>query len=339
MRKNKKLLLGLAVVLAVVMTLSGTFAWFTATDSVTNHLETSQISDGSVSILEVFTPPKDWKPGQTVTKQVAVVNTGESDVLVRVSFEEMMSLINMPVVGYTSPASGTQIAQKVNATAYQAAPWTNLTGFTTVVGLPSDVTVKMKKVVADAGTSKEKTAYSFVAYHELADGTYQRVTASFDVSGTTLTVSNVKYWAYSGKTETEAAWAKFVKPQTSAVPTIQDIADIDYPITDPNNKITLDYTDKASIISATPVAGKWWYNEADGFFYYIGKLESGKVTPNLLDSLTLDSSAGEAYSGMNFDLIVNMEAIQNTEDAIRAANGWGLEGNNTLINALKAYCV
>lgn len=334
--KSKKLLLSVCVALALVVVLSGTFAWFTAKDSVTNHFETSLITDGSVEIVEVFTPPTEWVPGQTVTKQVAVANTGSGDVLVRVSFEEVMKLLQIPSNGYNTPATGDQVAQYFNADAYLAAPWTDTTGLT-VTGA-SGLNIRMQKVTAADGG----VAYSFVALYQIPSGDdagkYQRVTADFDLDGTNLTVSNVKYWAFPGTTTATAAWAKFADPKTSAVPTIRPTADIDYPITDPNKKITLDYTDAASVKGAAPTDGKWWYNSADGFFYYIGKLSSGEISANLLDSLTLDPSATSEYAGMSFDLIVNMEAIQNTQAAISASTGWNLAGNTALINALSPYC-
>lgn len=342
MKKNKKLLLGLSISLAVVMTFVGTFAWFTAKDSVTNHFETDQITDGSVSILEVFTPPTDWKPGQNVTKQVAVANNGSGDVLVRLSFEEMMELLKMPAKSFDAQATGTQVPQSFNTAAYSGSEWLDTGVFSAVEGKPGNVTVKVKKVVSNAGKSNEKTSYSFVAFSDITTGTYsgtaQRVTASFEVDGTTLKMSDVKYWAFEGVNKSEAAWADFTAPQTSAAPTLLTKDKIENPITDPNNKLSLIYSDKTNLIAAAPQAGKWWYNEADGFFYYIGVLKAGTVSPNILESLKLDETADETYSGMKFDLIVNMEAIQNTEDAIRAATGWGLEGNDTLVNALKPYC-
>jgi hypothetical protein len=142
----------------------------------------------------------------------------------------------------------------------------------------------------------------------------------------------------------EAAWAKFNAPTlTNQTAALLKKDAIDHPITDPtakyeDRKITLNYTDHASLIDK-PQAGKWWYNETDGFFYYIGKLSSGSFTPNLLESLKLDSSAGLEYSGIEFDLIANLESIQNTEAAITASDGWNLAGQTDLINVLKAYCV
>ena len=58
-----------------------TFAWFASKDEVTNRLTAS--ADYNVSIIENFVPPKQWTPGQTVTKEEAVVNTGNIDAFVK----------------------------------------------------------------------------------------------------------------------------------------------------------------------------------------------------------------------------------------------------------------
>ncbi|MCL2512841.1 MAG: hypothetical protein FWF08_02975 [Oscillospiraceae bacterium] len=77
-------------------------------------------------------------------------------------------------------------------------------------------------------------------------------------------------------------------------------------------------------ISATPTDGLWYYNEDDGYFYYMGVLGAGQATPYFLESVTLSGDATGAYSGLHFDLIVNMEAIQNTKSAVESDTGWDL---------------
>ena len=58
-----------------------TFAWFTSQDEVTNRLTAN--ADYGVSIVESFTPPKNWLPGQTINKDVYAVNTGNVDAFVK----------------------------------------------------------------------------------------------------------------------------------------------------------------------------------------------------------------------------------------------------------------
>jgi hypothetical protein len=339
MKTRRTIAVCTAGVLAVIMLVSASFAWFTSKDSVKNHLETARITDGSASIVEVFTPPTEWIPGQSVTKQVSVANNGTGDVLVRVSFEELLRRLKLPAEASGAPldVSSDDIPQLFNAAPYLENPWAAADSTLTVTGLPSGVTVKTQAV-----TEGGKTSYAFVALYKIPSGTYadqyQRVTADYAVDGTELTVSNVKYWAFSGMTEEKAAWADFENPRTSAIPTTprREAAAIGSALT--GEAIRLSYIDTDSVKAAEPAAGKWWYNPADGFFYYIGKLASGAITNPLLDKLTLDGSADDSYSGMEFDLFVNMEAIQNTREAITALNGWNLTGQTALIDALSPFC-
>jgi len=68
-------------VLAAMIVAGSTFAWFTSQDEVTNRLTAS--ANYGVSIVEDFTPPIDWLPGQTINKDVSAVNTGNVDAYVR----------------------------------------------------------------------------------------------------------------------------------------------------------------------------------------------------------------------------------------------------------------
>ncbi|MDR0849798.1 MAG: BsaA family SipW-dependent biofilm matrix protein [Propionibacteriaceae bacterium] len=339
MKLSKPMTICVAGACAAVMAVSATYAWFTAQDSVTNHLETAQITDGTASIVEVFTPPTEWVPGQEVAKEVAVSNTGTGDVLARVSFEEVMKLLQQPVKGNAAAAAGTQIPQLYDPTAYLATPYATFPGTSglTASGLPADVTLQYK-----ASTVNGTTSYSFVPLHQISGGDYdqqyQRVTADFAVNGTVVTVSNVKYWAFDGTTTTEAAWAAFSAPKTSAtaVNPPLTIGQIVNPITDLNKKIELGYADQANL--AAPLADHWFYNQADGFFYYIGKVAPGSITADLLKTLKLDESADSSYAGMSFDLIVNLEAIQNTVAALTATDGWNLPAASPVVAALTPYC-
>jgi predicted ribosomally synthesized peptide with SipW-like signal peptide len=329
--------------LAVVMVVAATFAWFTAHDSVTNSLEIAQITDGSVSLVGVFDPAPDWRPGQAVVKQIAVVNHGGGGVLARVSFEEVMTKLELPATEHEGPISGSQIPQFFDASLYLQAPYQDVADLTmshidtagaTQAGLPTGMSVKMYEVVAG-----DRTSRIFVALHSLDGvnaGKYQRVTADFNVQGNSLILSNIKYWAFDSVTMEQAAWATFTHPKTNATPVTRPLAEIEYPETDKaKQNIKLTYTDKDSL--SQPTDNKWHYNAEDGFFYYIGKIQPGGTTTQLLSSLSLEGEADGEYSGAKFDLIVNLEAIQNTEAAITADSGWGLT-NTALIEALRPHC-
>jgi len=83
-------------------------------------------------------------------------------------------------------------------------------------------------------------------------------------------------------------------------------------------------------------AGKWWYNQADGYFYFIGLVEPATASPLLLSAVSLDTSAGSDYSHTKFDLTVVMTAIQATAAAVTASDGWNLSG--VLATTLQGYC-
>ena len=94
MRKNKKkdrrILVG-AIAVAGVTVAGSTFAWFTSKDEVTNRL--SAKAEYNTSIVEDFQPPYEWVPGQTVNKDVSIVNTGNVDALVGVQLSGKLSLV------------------------------------------------------------------------------------------------------------------------------------------------------------------------------------------------------------------------------------------------------
>ncbi|MDR3345396.1 MAG: BsaA family SipW-dependent biofilm matrix protein [Oscillospiraceae bacterium] len=353
-RKNKSLILALAVVLAVITALSGaTFAWFTSKDTVKNHLETVQLNDGDVSIREVFTPPDDWYPGQEVNKDVGVVNTGDTDAVVRVSFEEVLAkLTTGTTVGAdhkygTVPAEDVgYVPQVINVAPY--ATWLPITdGVLDIAsfGTQSDVTVLYKKTVI----SGSETSYSFVAYSTAIsglsgeyttkyNGKHQRVSVTFEVErgtgagGKDRLIGLVsKYGVYAWGI-TERNWSSFTPKVTSVGVTspASTAFTAGPPLTifatsDAGEKLQLIFATGVSTVLANAVgANSWWYNQADGYFYYTKKLAAGTATPDLLDAVKLLSSAGPAYSSLAFDLYVHMDGIQATRAAVNAADGWNL---------------
>lgn len=91
-KKNKRVILVTSCVLAALIVAGSTFAWFSSKDEVTNRL--SATANYGVTIAEDFTPPENWVPGQTVDKNVAVVNTGNVDAFVRAWLEGEMTVVN-----------------------------------------------------------------------------------------------------------------------------------------------------------------------------------------------------------------------------------------------------
>lgn len=72
-----------ALTLAMV---GGILAYYSSTSSIENKLTTKKY--GGEQIIEKFTPDDDWELGEEVTKEVAVENTGDAALFVRVKLEE-----------------------------------------------------------------------------------------------------------------------------------------------------------------------------------------------------------------------------------------------------------
>lgn len=147
--KSQKRVLIVSIVLALLIVAGATFAWFTSKDEVTNKLSAS--SNYGVTIVEDFTPPSNWTPGQKVNKDVALVNTGNVDAIVRASLSSAISL-TLEDAGVacettiTPVASGTQTTPAAvtlnNVTPVSLSKYTNSTSEITDEGTASANEIK-----------------------------------------------------------------------------------------------------------------------------------------------------------------------------------------------------
>jgi len=87
--KRRRRVFRASCILAALIIAGSSFAWFTSKDEVTNRLTAT--ADYGVSIVEDFTPPKKMTPGQTVNKDLSVVNTGSVDSVVRLSLDNKIN--------------------------------------------------------------------------------------------------------------------------------------------------------------------------------------------------------------------------------------------------------
>lgn len=62
-----------------------------------------------------------------------------------------------------------------------------------------------------------------------------------------------------------------------------------------------------------------WVKDGE-YYYYMGKVKPSELTSMLLDSVTLDSSAGNEYRGLVFDIDVEAKSIQASNDAYKSWN-------------------
>jgi len=354
MKKNKKIALILSLVLTVAMIAGATFAWFTAEDSVLNRFRTRRSPDEDVKIQEIFDPPI-LTPGQDATKEVSVVNTGEGPALVRLSFDEVLELTaNWDLV--STPFSANDKTAGKYPYVFNEAPYTNANGWFEVTttadavnldglklaaALPSDIKVFAKMVKSD--DIIPIVTYSWVVWSEISgtDGVtytnYDGSEFSFDgqaqavryadgsIDNKELTITGIEYMVFDKKSKYDASWtiladlglisAPDIATKTSDIIT-ETKANAAFPGMYPNY-IQLHYGDLTDDLTGGGT-GKWFFNEDDGWFYYLGMLEAGTSTSNLLKSVSLDEDAKKEYSDLLFDLIVKMLAIQNTGDAIIA---------------------
>lgn len=86
MRKiSKRKLAAFAAGTLALCTAAGTWAYYTSASSMDNKMSTKTYGN---TLEEKFTPQRDWQPGQTATKEVGVINTGDYDLVARVKLKE-----------------------------------------------------------------------------------------------------------------------------------------------------------------------------------------------------------------------------------------------------------
>lgn len=99
--KKRKIMLGSAVLLAVLLVVGGTMAWFTATsDSVTNSFTAGTLK---IELVDTFEEALNVNPGDCYAKDVYVKNLGTKTAYVRIekniAFDK--AGLNLDVVEYT----------------------------------------------------------------------------------------------------------------------------------------------------------------------------------------------------------------------------------------------
>ena len=103
-KTNKKTIItvvcGIAALIAALAIITGIWAYYSADNSIINELTTAKYGN---ELVEKFTPAVKWQPGQVITKEVYVENTGDYDLFVRVSMSETWTFKSGPSI--TIPSS------------------------------------------------------------------------------------------------------------------------------------------------------------------------------------------------------------------------------------------
>lgn len=298
--KKKKRALATASGLALIALLSGTFAWLNAQDERVNRLESLAISDGSVSVNEVF-DPTPIQAGADATKEVSITNGGSSPVFIRASFEEVLKHLKNNAVEatttsiWTAPAAGASDAEKAGVgvdlpVEFSDAKYTGWTDISSkVTGLPTGIKVMAQgSYKLDTATNKPVQEFEYVMYAPLPDGRNQKVTGDLVIAGYGLPAGTT----IPTTTGTTAGdWTYTIAPASVKYYVYEDGYDINtvnWALNTLNNAAG-EKTGAALLGTKGTRYGKAYdYREqADG-----GIIPDGKVTPGTAATLTTDYPTG-----------------------------------------------
>ncbi|EOL49306.1 BsaA family SipW-dependent biofilm matrix protein [Enterococcus caccae] len=341
-RNRKKKVLALASVFALAAIAAATFAWFTSEDQKNNHFE-GQIATGKdIEVVETFEPPTEWDPGSEVNKDVAIANIGKYKTLVRVSLAESLQLLKDHQV---KPTTGAELEGKTSKNVYVLPGTDAPTGFTDstfdgdapkiVVAAGDFAGVYTLKVKEKAETVGTKTIYTYryafekggvLYYASGIDGFVRSASNQIKVKSGTPSLNYVSL-EYNAADEKEWTKAPIYAPKFT-----QDGALIwNVPAATGSKNIQISFN---NITTDPKVADKWYFNAADGYFYYTSVLNPGMNTTQLMDAVKLLGTAGNEYSKLLYDLTVKGQGIAAYKDAV---DDWLPAGvNDTLATALKA---
>ncbi|MCL2299790.1 MAG: hypothetical protein FWC27_06550 [Firmicutes bacterium] len=353
-KKNRKALVAIAVVLALVIAASATFAWVTSKNQIPNKFENEGFaaSDGLIAI-EDETEFK-FEVGMKTPKNVRVLNTGSAGMLARVTFEEMIKLLgNGGTITYTGSNAAAAGFEPVPFDMDTISAWTAVNpGDITWTGTaPTGITVKAANITA------ENPQFAVV----YTDGAGKAWLAKFGDSTTytkstgKITDAAVEYAYYTTGTavfdswddaHNYAAWNALYDPLASIAgkPAAANI----YKSTVGAGEVDLVYGAAFSTVAPVGNTDTWIY--WDGYFYYMKVIPGGGYTEKLLTDVGLDLAGVltkddlKKWQKYEYTLVVCVEGLQATEEALvdttasGTAAGWQLNAtaDAALIAALKA---
>ncbi len=334
--KRQRRTLIAALVLAVIIVMGGTFAWLTSKDQVTNKLSASNTYD--VTITENYTPPENWIPGQSVTKQVGVLNAGNVDALVRLTLDHKLVL-------YTEGTAALGESSKIpdGAITCDAKEAKALRAGGKLVTVGDDGKVTEKNI--DTANYESTTGWNIFARYELITGSGSAIATQVTYAG--YYYDGSKYYPMAaGYTPTTNA--PLFKTKVAATGNPYSAKKVDYSkatvdettpyiqvtFENTNDTITTDDIVINIYLNKTELAN-WTYfantdATKDGTFYYNYILTSGGTSGNLITSVELDKSvSADSYVYFDYDLNITAESVQATADdaKITAANEtWAADG-------------
>lgn len=298
--KQKKVLV-LSIILAVIIVIGATFAWFTSKDEVTNKLTAS--NNYGVSITETFTPPDNWAQGQSIDKKVGAVNTGNVDAFVRLNLTNNIDVTILDA----------------NGSAYDSANTANFVELS-----DKEVTsLQAGGILVWEGDKAPDSQKKGTSYTPASAGLY--LFSRTDSKTVGYYFDGTKYYALQEITNTDGTYS--AKLQTKKVIKAQDLT-FDYTninAADPyiaatyagSNAQSTDDDIVINIYLDKSYADSWERDTTStgAVFYYKSILAAGAQANNLVDHLVLDSKVkNEAYITFDYNLTVGLDSVQVSPD-------------------------
>ncbi|MCC8192317.1 MAG: BsaA family SipW-dependent biofilm matrix protein [Ruminococcus sp.] len=334
-----------AVVLAVVIAMGATFAWFTSTDEVTNELSAS--NDYNVTLAETFTPTTQLTPGQNVTKEVAAVNTGTVASFVKLDLTDTLTLTYETALDNDGSQFSTylpeDVAQKLtNALTLDTTATIadgNGNAYSEVQALQAGGQLVYAPVGVDTGAVNSETFVPTVTgiyIFERSDGSYVGYYYDNDNS-TYYEIDNVvfdgAYYTFNLVQEVTVDSAEVTFSDTiylsgtdtpaygegyseSGVYYIQAVYDPDGTANSGdeiimNIALNGNWFDNTDFWSSSDWTGVYDDATDTWTFYYLHILSAGTTSELLVTDMQLDESVSQdAYTSFTYDLVVGLDSVQ-----------------------------
>lgn len=235
--KSKKQKVGsLAAASAVLLVVAGTFAFTSYTEWVRNHMQSAGYEKGAVNIVEVFPPGQELDANATIQKKVDVQNASGNDVIVRVSFEEMLSKLTS---GETTAGNAAYTPSKtafpviVNPDSH-ASGWTEVTGPVTILDGNGTSTAKpanLKLFVNGNSTMLVNQTSGLKYYADKPADSNVELPKAFQTSGpeyTIPTINGTKWADATGATVEQKVTAKATLKDGAGATGTYELSDVKY---------------------------------------------------------------------------------------------------------------
>ncbi len=234
--KSKKKKIGmLTAASAVLLVVAGTFAFTSYTEWVRNHMQSAGYEKGSVNVVEVFPPGQELDGNAKIKKKVDVQNASGNNVIVRISFEEMLSKLTS---GETTAQNTAYTPSKstfpviVNPESHKTAGWAEVTGPVTIIteGTSTAKPANLKLYVNGTSTMlvSETSGLKYIAGKPTESNV--ELPKAFQTSGPEYTIPTVsgKWSDSTGATVEQKVTGKATLKDGTGATGTYEISDVNY---------------------------------------------------------------------------------------------------------------